>query len=89
MKNCMNCKYSRQRCKMSDQDIVGCSMVCPHEVQHGKVSLVGKGEAYTGWFYNNRRVGDTSERNDIGSGAMVNGLLIEYTQCCTKWEERL
>ena len=51
--------------------------------------MVGKGEAYTGWFYNNRRVGDTSERNDIGSGAMVNGLLIEYTQCCTKWEERL
>lgn len=93
MDSCKTCKFSRQCCNKAETSLVGCTMIYPDKttlrsnLSDKKVDIIGEGNIFKGWFYNNRKVGDISERSDIGAGAMVNGILLEHTQCCSLYEK--
>ena len=96
MKNCSLCEHARQRCKLDDQQVVGCSKVYSQgdKVFHQSDTSVdkemvfsGAGNVYLGWFFAARRVGDIVENNVVGRGIIVNGVLVDKTQLCAYFKE--
>jgi hypothetical protein len=96
MKTCTNCKHARQRGKLDDQKIVGCSVlyftgegyfIDQRDDKRTQVNILGNGDFYEGWFYSCRRVGDNEPSDILGKGSLYNGVLCDDTQYCGLWEE--